>query len=244
MNSHDQILLSLLEVSKQFGASGRCATAVRRASCEVRRGEMIVMLGPSGSGKTTLLQMAAGLIAPTEGRVELLGRDITGYTNGDLQRLRARRIGFIFQTCRLLDPLNATDNVALAAEFGGSNRAEARNQARQKLAQLGIEHLARAYPPSLSQGERQRVAVARALVNAPDLLFADEPTASLETSQGLRLIETLSEYVHAHEAGLMVATHDLRLTAYADRVLRIEDGVLTLADEFRLSPAIRTNQIV
>jgi putative ABC transport system ATP-binding protein len=88
------------------------------------------------------------------------------------------------------------------------------------------------------------VAVARALVNAPDLLFADEPTASLETSQGLRLIETLSEYVHAHEAGLMVATHDLRLTAYADRVLRIEDGVLTLADEFRLSPAIRTNQIV
>lgn len=240
MNNYDRTLLNLQDISKQFGDSDRCTSAVKHASCEVRRGEMVVVLGPSGSGKTTLLQMAAGLIAPTEGRVELLGRDLMEHTNGDLQRLRARRIGFIFQTCRLLDPLNATDNVALAAEFAGSNRAEAVVRARQVLAQLGVEHLARAYPPSLSQGERQRVAVARALVNAPDLLFADEPTASLESSQGLRLIEILSEYVHAHEAGLIVATHDLRLIAYADRVLRIEDGVLARVDEFIRLHATRT----
>ncbi|MBI5266100.1 MAG: ATP-binding cassette domain-containing protein, partial [candidate division Zixibacteria bacterium] len=179
-------ILRLHEVSKRFGENSRLVTAVVHASVEIREGELVALIGPSGSGKTTLLQIAAGLISPTAGTVELFGTGLSTYNHRALQRVRAERIGFVFQTCRLLDPLNVTDNIALAARFAGAKSAQAKGKALQLLRDIGIEHLARAYPPQLSQGERQRVAAARALINLPDLIFADEPTASLESSQGSR----------------------------------------------------------
>lgn len=224
MNSGPTPLLRLNNVSKRFGDDNRLVAAVVNASVEIRCGETVALVGPSGSGKTTLLQVAAGLISPTEGRVDLLGAGISTYSRTALQQTRAQRVGFVFQTCRLLDALNVIDNIALAARFAGRKTAPSRAEALGLLRDIGIEHLARAYPFELSQGEKQRVAAARALINQPDLIFADEPTASLESSQGNRLMQLLSEYVHKHRAGMLLATHDLRLMTYADRVLRIEDG--------------------
>lgn len=226
MNTSRPPILRLHEVSKRFGEEDRFVSAVVHASVEIREGELVALIGPSGSGKTTLLQIAAGLIPPSVGTVDLFGTGIATYNHRALQRLRAERVGFVFQTCRLLDPLNVTDNIALAARFAGATAAQAKGKALQLLRDIGIEHLARAYPPQLSQGERQRVAAARALINQPDLIFADEPTASLESIQGSRLMQLLSGYVHERRAGMLIATHDLRLINYADRVLRIEDGVV------------------
>jgi ABC-type lipoprotein export system ATPase subunit len=144
-----------------------------------------------------------------------------------MQRLRARRIGFIFQSFRLLDPLNVTDNLILAGEFAGLSRTRAVTNAHEVLHKLEIDHLAGAFPSQLSQGEKQRVATARALINRPSLLIADEPTASLESKQAMLLVELLVNYVKSSDGGLLVATHDLRILPFADRVIRIEDGVLS-----------------
>ena len=238
MNSHNTPLLRLCRASKRYGENGRRVMAVAAASLSLYRGETVILLGPSGSGKTTLLQLAAGLIAPTDGEVELLGKSIDAYSAPDLQQARACRIGFVFQTCRLLDPLSVTDNVALPLRFAASTRSAARRQAEIVLGEFKVAHLGGAYPPQLSQGEKQRVAAARALVNQPDLIFADEPTASLESGQGTQLMKNLSAYVKEHAAGMLVATHDLRLLQFADRIIRIDDGVVTERGEAAAAYAV------
>jgi putative ABC transport system ATP-binding protein len=227
MSTKTRALLVMHRIRKEYGTGRRTVVAVRDATLSLERGLRMVLLGPSGSGKTTLLTMAAGFTMPTDGHLLLFDRNLTHYRNSDLQRTRARRIGFIFQTFRLLEPLSVLDNLVLAAEFAGCGRNEARARACDILGRLGVEHLSRALPAELSQGEKQRVAAARALVNQPDLLIADEPTASLESGQAKSLADCLSDYVQSTNAALLVATHDLRMLAIADRVLSIEDGVLS-----------------
>jgi putative ABC transport system ATP-binding protein len=204
-------------------------------------------MGPSGSGKTTLLTIVAGLQRPTSGVVELFGRRIRDYSSRDLQRLRARRIGFVFQTFRLMDALTVMENVELVMKFARAEGRRSRSRASSLLCTLGIGHLARARPTALSQGEKQRVALARALANGPELILADEPTANLSSTQGLEVLRLLHEHVKRSNRCALVASHDERIVRYADRVLYLEDGSFAApggrhprTDPSPMSQAVRT----
>lgn len=211
-------------VEKVFSSNANRTTAVQHVNLEATTGELLVCLGPSGSGKTTLLTLIAGLLRPTAGIVSLFGRRMESYSTRELQELRARRMGFVFQTFHLIDALTALENVMLVLQFAGETNRGARDRARAILARLHIEHLAQKYPPHLSQGEKQRVAVARALVNEPDLVLADEPTASLESKQGFEVIDLLHAYAAERHKCVIVASHDVRLEEFADVVVRLSDG--------------------
>jgi len=228
MSSHESepCVSRVLDATKIFGANEHKTTAVRNICFQASPGELVLLLGPSGSGKTTLLTLIAGLLKPTSGSVFLFGKDIERYSPRELQEVRATRIGFVFQTFLLIDSLTVVENVALVLHFAGQSRADSLRNARTLLARLGIEGLARKFPPTLSQGEKQRAAVARAIANEADLVIADEPTASLETNQGFDIIQMLRTYAKTRKRCVVVASHDLRILQFCDRVLRIEDGVL------------------
>jgi len=213
-------------LSKIFGANEHQTAAVRDVTFQAFPGELILLLGPSGSGKTTLLTLIAGLSRPTSGRVLLFGKDIESYASRELQRVRAHRVGFIFQTFLLIDSLTALENVEIVLRFNGRKTSERRKRARELLRQFGIEHLAAKFPQTMSQGEKQRVAVARAIGNDAALIIADEPTGSLETKQGFGIIELLRRLAKEQGKCVVVASHDLRLRDFADRIFRIEDGRL------------------
>jgi putative ABC transport system ATP-binding protein len=213
-------------LSKVFGAIEHQTAAVREVTLRAGEGELILLLGPSGSGKTTLLTLLAGLSRPTSGRVFLFGKNIEEYSSRELQEVRAHRIGFIFQTFLLIDSLTALENVEIVLRFNGRGRGERRKRARELLREFGIGHLEGKFPQTMSQGEKQRVAIARAVGNDASLILADEPTGSLETKQGLAVIELLRRLAKERGKCVVVASHDLRLCEFADRVFRLEDGRL------------------
>lgn len=214
------------KVTHTFVNSSEAAAVLKNVSLTVRVGELTLLLGRSGSGKTTLLSLAAGLLAPSSGRICLFGRDLASYRVAELQKLRATSMGFVFQTFRLIESLSATQNVALVLEFAGRSRREACNRARELLSQLGMGHLAHRKPAHFSQGEKQRVAIARALANSPSLILADEPTACLESKQGLEIIRLLHQHASKSHSSVLVTSHDMRLREYADRVCYLRDGTL------------------
>ncbi len=219
-------VVRLSHVSKAFGTNENKTTALQNVSLDASPGELLLVLGPSGSGKTTLLTLTAGLLKSTSGSVFLFGKNIESYSARELQQIRANRIGFIFQTFLLIDSLTVQENVGVVLRFAGKTKKEANRQALRLLEQLHIEHLARKFPRTLSQGEKQRVAVARAIANQGDLIIADEPTGCLESKQGFEIIEILKSYSRDRNRCVIVASHDLRIGEFAERILRIEDGTL------------------
>ncbi len=216
----------LVNVTRIFGNNEHKTAAIQNVSAQARRGELLLFLGPSGSGKTTLLTLIAGLLRPTTGSVFLFGRPIEQYSGRELQRLRAERIGFVFQTFLLIDALSVLENVAIVMRFAGVSNGEAHRRAERLLGRLQIEHLGDKFPTALSQGEKQRVAVARAVANDAELILADEPTASLESRQGFEIIHLLHHYAKERNRCVIVVSHDLRMVEFADRVLRIQDGTI------------------
>jgi len=224
-------ITKLVDVSKIFGSNEQKTTAVQNVSLHASAGELLLLLGPSGSGKTTLLTLIAGLLKPTSGTISLFGKNIESYSGKELQQIRASKIGFIFQTFLLIDSLTAVENVGVVLRFTGKTKNEAHNQAIRLLQQFHIEHLARKFPPTLSQGEKQRVAVARAIANGAELIIADEPTGSLESKQGFDIIQLLQSYSKEQNRCVIIASHDLRLVEFADRILRLEDGMILQANE-------------
>lgn len=202
------------------------ATAIDDLSLSVPQGEFLLLLGPSGSGKTTLLLLMAGLLRPSRGMVHLFGAPVDQWSDWQLQEMRARRMGFVFQNYRLIEALTAVENVALAATFAGERRTIALQKASAALDAVGILTLARRRPAELSQGEQQRVAIARAIVNDATLILADEPTASLDTSRGLEISGMLHKLSRERYMTVVVATHDTRLIGFADRILQLRDGLL------------------
>jgi putative ABC transport system ATP-binding protein len=219
-------VVQLSAVSKIFGSDERKTVALQDVSLDVSSGELLLVLGPSGSGKTTLLTLIAGLMKATSGTISLFGRNIELYSVRELQQIRAMRIGFIFQTFLLIDSLTVQENVGVVLRFTGKTRKEAHHQALRLLTQFHVEHLAEKFPRTLSQGEKQRVAVARAIANQGDLIIADEPTGCLESKQGFEIIKLLKTYSRDQNRCVIVASHDLRIGEYADRILRMEDGAL------------------
>lgn len=219
-------VVRLSEVSKIFGSNEHKTFALRNVSFDASSGELLLVLGPSGSGKTTLLTLIAGLLKPTSGTISLFGKNIESYSAKELQHFRAMRMGFIFQTFLLIDSLTVQENVGVVLRFTGKTRREAYHQALRLLARFHVEHLAEKFPRTLSQGEKQRVAVARDIANEGDLIIADEPTGCLESKQGFKIIQLLKTYSRDQNRCVIVASHDLRIGEYADRILRMEDGAL------------------
>jgi putative ABC transport system ATP-binding protein len=192
----------------------------------VRCGETVFLVGPSGSGKTTLLSILGCILTPDHGNVRVLGQEVSRMTPEELTAFRRNNLGFIFQTFNLFPTLSALDNVRLALVMRGVGSRAATDRAKDLLNQVGLFHRALSRPAQLSTGECQRVAVARALADDPAVLFADEPTASLDAENGQAVMKLLTRLVQERGLTLVVVTHDNRIFPYADRILRLEDGCL------------------
>jgi len=220
-------IAQLIDVSKIYLGQGRETNALKNISFLAYPGEITLFLGPSGSGKSTFLTILAGLQSPTSGEAWLFGSRVQEYSSSGLQKLRAARIGFIFQTFHLIESLNALENILLVMRFNHTNKNNANRRVVHLLERFGIEYLISAYPRSMSQGEKQRVAVARALANNAALIIADEPTGSLATEQGMNIVSLLRESAKTENRCVIIASHDQRIADYADRVLFLKDGELS-----------------
>jgi putative ABC transport system ATP-binding protein len=199
-------------------------TIVADVSLEIARGESVAVAGPSGAGKSTLLALLAGLDLPSAGRVWLDGTDLTGLDEDGRARLRAQRVGFVFQSFHLIPALTALENVMLPLELAGN--PQARRAAGATLQRVGLEERTAHYPRQLSGGEQQRVAIARAFVTQPAVLFADEPTGNLDSATGARVGELLFELNSNAHTTLVLVTHDRGLAARCARMLHMEGGRL------------------
>lgn len=216
--------LRLEAVSKTRGRGRHATPALREASLEVQAGEFVLLEGPSGAGKTTLLAVAAGLLTPDGGTVTLAGQRLDRASPKERQRLRSRRVGFVFQRSNLLPNLTAQENVALMGTLAGMSPRTAWHAARDLLEELGLGTLHDRKPDEMSSGEEHRVAVARAVVHGPAVVLADEPTAMLDTDAGGKVAEMLARIASSRGCALLVATHDARLRPYATRRVAIADG--------------------
>jgi putative ABC transport system ATP-binding protein len=223
----DREPLILRDVSKVYGSGASIVRAVREANLTVREGEIVAIVGPSGSGKTTLLSVAGCLLRPTSGSVRVLGQEVSRLGELRLAGFRLRHVGFVFQSFNLLSSLSARENIEIALNLAGTSGRDAWQRAEDLLDLLDLSHRAGNSPRDLSAGEQQRLAVARALANRPDVILADEPTANLDSRAGHRVMELMRSAVEAGEAkALVVVTHDLRIIDLAHRVLPMEDGML------------------
>ena len=218
------IVLQAERASKQVTSPEGPLTIVRDVSCEIRARESVAIIGPSGAGKSTLLALFAGLDLPSSGRVWLAGEDLTTLDEDGRARLRAARVGFVFQSFHLVPALTALENVMLPLELQG--RRDARLPALAMLGRVGLGARAGHYPRQLSGGEQQRVAMARASVGDPAVLFADEPTGNLDTETGARIIDLFFELNAAAQTTLVLVTHDTSLASRCSRVLRMDAGAL------------------
>ncbi len=211
-------------VTKVLGRGAAQVYALKDINLSLRSGELTVLMGPSGSGKTTLLSVLGCILTPTSGTVRVCCRATEGAGAEALAKLRRDHIGFVFQSYRLFPTLTATENIQLALDVRGTHGEDARAKSRDALEKVGLAHKGASYPRELSGGEQQRVAIARAIVSNPSVILADEPTAVLDTSNGQAIMSILAEIAKDPAHGVLVVTHDSRMTSLADRVIHIEDG--------------------
>lgn len=217
-------VLKAESLTKQVSSPEGVLTIVSDVSLDIMTGESIAIVGESGAGKSTLLALLAGLDSPTSGRITLAGTDLTALDEDGRARLRARRVGFVFQSFHLVPALTAVENVMLPLELAGSRSAG--KAALDSLASVGLAARARHYPRQLSGGEQQRVALARAFVTQPAVLFADEPTGNLDAATGERISELLFALNAAVGTTLVLVTHEATLAARCGRLLRMAAGRL------------------
>ena len=218
--------LVLEGVRKVYSSGGGETVALDHADLRVEHDEIVALVGPSGSGKTTLCSIAGGLLSPSEGKVIVAGEDITEYSARKLTEFRRTSVGFVFQSVNLVPYLTARENLLVVNELAGrgSRRSDAKDRADNLLKELGLADRADNLPGGLSGGERQRVAIGRALMNEPALVLFDEPTSALDSKTGDLVVKLIRDEIKARGTAAIIVTHDDRITHYADRTVRIEDG--------------------
>jgi len=215
-------VLAAERLGKQVSSPEGVLAILSDVSLAIARGETVAIMGASGAGKSTLLALLAGLDEPTSGTVRLAGNELTALDEDGRAAVRARHVGFVFQSFHLVPSLTALENVMLPLELTG--RADARSTAREVLGRVGLAERVGHYPRQLSGGEQQRVAIARAFVTRPDVLFADEPTGNLDTATGERIMDLLFGLNAATGATLVLVTHDMALASRCGRVIRLDAG--------------------
>ncbi|MFD5902793.1 ABC transporter ATP-binding protein [Streptomyces microflavus] len=213
-------LLAAHDLRKTYGST----PALDGASFSVHPGEVVAVMGPSGSGKSTLLHCLAGIITPDSGTITYAGRELSAMSDAERSALRRSDFGFVFQFGQLVPELTCVENVALPLRLDGVKRKAAERTAREWMERLEVDGLAAKRPGEVSGGQGQRVAVARALAGSPKVIFADEPTGALDSLNGERVMELLTEAARSSNVAVVLVTHEARVAAYSDRDVTVRDG--------------------
>jgi putative ABC transport system ATP-binding protein len=213
-------------VSKYYQQGSNQVVALNDVSLSVEQGEFVAVVGPSGSGKSTLLSIAGVLLQASEGEVNLNGKVISDLKEKDLSKFRLEEIGFILQTSNLIPYLNVLDQLLVVKRMAGKVTKSDIESAKEILQNLGLEAKMKKFPEHLSGGERQRTAIARAFMNDPSIILADEPTASLDTQRAHEVVQLIAKEVKSRNKAAIMVTHDERMLEYCDKVYRMEDGTL------------------
>lgn len=217
--------LMMKNISKNYQDGEQVIEVLKNVSLEVAQGEFVAIVGPSGAGKSTFLSIAGALLSPTEGEIAIGGKVLNDLTSKELTKVRLDKVGFIFQGANLIPYLNVRDQLLVIAELSGEKGRGAKEKADELLKELGLTARENNYPESLSGGEKQRVAIARALMNDPDIILADEPTASLDANRGHKVVQMIANEVKRKNKAAIMVTHDERVLDLVDRVIRIEDEI-------------------
>jgi len=225
----DAVVLACVGLTREFVEGGKTLQVLRDAELEIRAGERIAIVGESGAGKTTLLQLLGGLDLPTRGTVHVQGKNIADMNETERGLLRNQALGFVYQFHHLLPEFSALENVAMPLLLRKDSVQSIREQATTILQRVGLGERLNHRPGEMSGGERQRAAVARALITRPSVVLADEPTGNLDHNTGERVFELMLELNREYHSSLVVVTHDRQLAGRMDRVLRLTDGALTNA---------------
>jgi putative ABC transport system ATP-binding protein len=232
---HGDFAIEAKGLVKRFKSGKSFVEVLKGVDFDARHGDLTMVMGPSGSGKSTLIAALSGLLRPEEGRVDTLDvDDLWKLSPGRIDRFRLENCGFIFQGFNLFPALTALQQVEVVLKFQGLTPDRAKKRATLALEEVGLGHRLHQRPAALSGGEKQRVAIARALAKDPQILYADEPTSALDGENGQVVIRLLRRAATEHGAAVVCVTHDPRLEAWADRVIHIEDGVIT--DDQRRTP--------
>ncbi|EAC3747909.1 ABC transporter ATP-binding protein [Listeria monocytogenes] len=218
--------LMMKNISKNYQDGEQVIEVLKNVSLEVAQGEFVAIVGPSGAGKSTFLSIAGALLSPTEGEIAIGGTTLNSMSEKALTKVRLDKVGFIFQGANLIPYLSVRDQLLVIAELSGEKGSAAKERADKLLQELGLTARQNNYPESLSGGEKQRVAIARALMNDPDIILADEPTASLDANRGHKVVQMIADEVKRKNKAAIMVTHDERVLDLVDRVIRIEDGYL------------------
>ncbi|MEH7459790.1 ABC transporter ATP-binding protein [Bacillus sp. JJ1127] len=224
-------LLKLEQVSKVYGEGDTEVTALHPITLDVKEGEFIGIVGPSGSGKSTLLSIAGALLSPSKGNIYISDQNVTNLSEKDMTNIRLEKIGFIFQFANLVPFLSVKEQLLYIAKLKGENKKEADKFATELLKTFGLSHRMNHYPNQLSGGEKQRVAIARAFMNNPDLILADEPTASLDSKRAREVVELMKHEVKKNKKAAIMITHDEKMLDVCDRILTLRDGKLLRENE-------------
>ncbi|NBB51332.1 ATP-binding cassette domain-containing protein [Rhizobium sp. CRIBSB] len=232
---HGEFAIEAKGLVKRFKTGRTYIEVLKRVDFDARHGDLTMVMGPSGSGKSTLIAALSGLLRPEEGRVDALDvDDLWDMSSGSIDKFRLDHCGFIFQGFNLFPALTALQQVEVVLKFQGLSPAAARKRATEALEEVGLGPRLHMRPAALSGGEKQRVAIARALAKDPQILFADEPTSALDGENGQIVINLLRRAASEHGAAVICVTHDPRLEAWADRIIKIEDGIII--DDRRHTP--------
>jgi putative ABC transport system ATP-binding protein len=228
----NEVTLRGENLTRTFGQGEMLTVAVDHVSLQVEAGQVALLMGPSGSGKSTLLAILSGLLRPDSGRVVALGQDLWAMSDAEREHFRLRNCGFIFQGYNLFAALTARQQLEMVVRWGeGASTREARRRAGDILELLGLARRAHLRPAELSGGEKQRVAIGRALIKEPRMIFADEPTSALDWAHGEQVVELLRDAAHERGASVVMVAHDARIVPFCDHLFRLEDGRLSDAGD-------------
>ncbi|MBY0009989.1 ABC transporter ATP-binding protein [Paenibacillus typhae] len=227
--------LQMKELTKYYNEGSNRIAALDHVSISVEPGEFVAVVGPSGSGKSTFLSIAGALLKASEGEVKLNGNNISALTAQELADTRLKEIGFIMQSSNLVPYLNVLDQLLIIKRMSGKVKREDKEFAVKLLEKLGLGSKLKSFPEELSGGEKQRTAIARALINDPNIILADEPTASLDTKRAHEVVSLIAQEVNSGQKAAIMVTHDKRMLEYCDKVYRMEDGKLSLQQAVKKS---------